>query len=475
MPSETVNGFIGRSKELRILEEIYAESRHKTCAVTGRRQIGKSSLLRRFCTGKRNFFIQFYNGSEEQNLDRLSIGLSSFMGSEIKVGSYAEAMKLLMDITKAEKTVVVFDEYTYASASASFVSSAVQELVDWIVSETESMIILCSSEMSALEDEISSYGKPLYGRFPLRLKVGPLSPQETLGFHPGMDRMDAIRLYLTLGGIPIYHSLSTASTYRSNIEACYLRPPAPFSNEAMSIVNRELKDGDKYTRILDAIGNGATTIKEIASKCDVSEQLTGMYLSHLSSIGVVRPLVPMAGANKRERRYAITDYLVAFHYGVIMRRENLIGNREAECYDDILPTISTQLGKSFEFLCRDFVGKAYGCSEVGSWWGTIGSMSEDGIEEEVDTDIDVVATVSKGKDRIDLFGECKFRSRMMGMSDLETLMRRVGGLHGRFNPRYILFSASGFDEDLTDYAADNGVLLIGLDVLFGDSPAPPLG
>ncbi|MDO5862627.1 MAG: ATP-binding protein [Thermoplasmata archaeon] len=466
--------FVGRANELRFLETIYAESDHKTCAVTGRRQIGKSSLLRKFCEGKRSFMVQFYNGSEEQNVEMLSLELSSFLGTDIKLDSFAAAVKQLMSITEEEKTVVVFDEYTYASASSPYIASGVQELTDWIVDRTESMIILCSSEMSTLEDEIDTYGMPLYGRFPARLKVGPLDLRETLGFHPEMEHMDALRLYLTLGGIPVYHSLANKDTYRGNIESCYLSQPALLSNEAMSIVNRELNDGDKYTRILDAIGNGATTIATIASKCDVSEQLAGMYLAHLSSIGVVKPLVPMAGANRREKRYAITDYLVSFYYGVIMRRENLIRNREAECYDDILPTISTQLGKSFEFLCRDFVGKAYGCDEVGSWWGTVESVSEDGIKEAVDADIDVVATKSSGKNRIDLFGECKFRTRKMGMSDLRTLESRVENLHGRFNPRLILFSASGFDEDLTEYAADSGMLLIDADVLFGDKPVPPL-
>lgn len=453
--------FAGRTEELRVLEDVLG-SDHRACAVSGPARIGKSQLLREFCRDRRSIHITFFEGSASQNLDRLSEGIGLFLGKDVGIGSYAEGMGILKDICGEERTVLVLDEYTLASQSAPGLPSAVRDLTDHIIDRTESMIVLCGSDQSALEDEIGSPGMPLCGLFPTHIRVGPLGLRETLGLHPGMGRADALKLHLTLGGIPAYHLLADGDTYRGNIEKCFLETPGYLSEEAFFIVGRRLDGWRKYVRILDAIGGGASTIRGVASKCGISETLAGQHLSHLSGIGVVAPLVPMAGANRREKRFVISDPLVAFHYGAVMRRQPLPFGEGVDCYGEMLPSISGQLERSFEILCRDFVAGTYDCDEVGSWW------------DEGGAGIDIVAAVNGTDGRIDLFGECSLRARKMGMSDLRTLESRVENLHGRFNPRLILFSASGFDEDLTEHAADIGVLLIDTDILFGDRPAPPL-
>ena len=89
-----------------------------------------------------------------------------------------------------------------------------------------------------------------------------------------------------------------------------------------------------------------------------------------------------------------------------------------------------------------------------------------------DVDIDVVATIRKGQNRIDLFGECKFTSKKVGFGVLNTLEERVGYLKGRYNSRLVLFSMSGFDDELMEYAESSGIPLFGPDVLVGLEPVP---
>jgi len=143
--------------------------------------------------------------------------------------------------------------------------------------------------------------------------------------------------------------------------------------------------------------------------------------------------------------------------------------------------ISTYLDKSFERYCRDLVKRSHICTDVGRWWGTVPVMS-DGIkvtdsEGKVvteDADIDVVAVIHRGNDRIDLFGECKFMASPAGMVALNKLMERVTSLNGHFNHRYAIFSISGLTEELEEYASENNILLFGPDVLTYSAPVPEI-
>ncbi|MBQ8179093.1 MAG: ATP-binding protein [Candidatus Methanomethylophilaceae archaeon] len=54
-----MESFTGRERELSLLDDIYHRERIRTCAVYGRRGIGKTSLLRRFSEGRRTLFVRF--------------------------------------------------------------------------------------------------------------------------------------------------------------------------------------------------------------------------------------------------------------------------------------------------------------------------------------------------------------------------------------------------------------------------------
>jgi len=44
--------FIGREKELKDLEKLYGENKFQFVVVYGRRRVGKTTLLSKFCQGK---------------------------------------------------------------------------------------------------------------------------------------------------------------------------------------------------------------------------------------------------------------------------------------------------------------------------------------------------------------------------------------------------------------------------------------
>jgi len=120
--------------------------------------------------------------------------------------------------------------------------------------------------------------------------------------------------------------------------------------------------------------------------------------------------------------------------------------------------MSAFLGFKFEDICADYVRNRFLCKRIGRWWGW--------VEGEV-CDIDLVAEVVDGKERYSILAECKFRNRKTGISALEELEHRAGSVKGYNNLRFMIFSGSGFTEELIDAAEDRDDLeLISLDDMF---------
>ena len=56
--------FIGREEELQALEAAYQKDDFQMAVIYGRRRIGKTTLLRQFCMGKKAVFFTVYGQKE---------------------------------------------------------------------------------------------------------------------------------------------------------------------------------------------------------------------------------------------------------------------------------------------------------------------------------------------------------------------------------------------------------------------------
>ena len=164
----------------------------------------------------------------------------------------------------------------------------------------------------------------------------------------------------------------------------------------------------------------------------------------MEELDIVDHLNPMANSDKRTNIYRIRDPLVGFWHSVLYNNMELAtsSNKDA-AYEAMSEEISTYLGIRFEDVCVDYMKRRFLCKKIGKWWGwTDGETS----------DIDIVAEVVDGKENYAIMAECKFRNRKTGISTLEDLQYRSRFVKGYNNVRYMVFSASGFTEELMDEA-----------------------
>lgn len=152
--------FIGREHELSQLERIYGRENMKTCMVYGRRRIGKSALLRRFCQDKRHLMVQFVRSSSTVNTDILADAVSEITGTRPDPLDLHHVLDSIVALCRAEKTVVVFDEIPYLLEDET-AKTEMQRFVDSVSASTDSMLVICGSSISFMTDEVLRRSAPV--------------------------------------------------------------------------------------------------------------------------------------------------------------------------------------------------------------------------------------------------------------------------------------------------------------------------
>lgn len=467
--------FVGREKELARLEYVLNKPNINTCAVYGRRRCGKTSLLRRFCQGKRNLFFPLIRGSVEQNLTHISREMRRFTGQEKDYPDFESFLDELGAICREERTVVVLDELPYLLSSGDYIASLLQIFIDHTLEDTDSLLIVCGSSISSMDEHLSGGDKPLYRRFLERIYLKPLDFAVCFGMHDNMSDEDKVRTYLTVGGMPPYNEEMSEPTYQQCIENAFLCGSGFLSTEVEAAIN-EASNSDYAAAILDALSGGPLQIGAVANRTDMKPDTCRRIMKELVRLDLVDVVVPMCGSPLRPRYY-IKDSLVAFYYEVVS------GNPEIDAYADpsmayaaIQHDIDTFLGKRFELLCMEYVRKNYICRKIGRCWNEHTGFDDRDGAEVFDGDIDLAAIVSSGSQwNVNMFGECKSTRRKVGFPVLNELIGRVRMLRqDKDNAVFALFSFSGFDTRLLDYAQGSRVLLIGPEEIMGRAPAPTI-
>jgi AAA+ ATPase superfamily predicted ATPase len=452
--------FVGRTEELGVLEDIWSGRSPKTCAVYGRRRVGKTTLVDRFCSDKKHIRFSFIRSTEEKNAAVMDSALARYKGTgPLGLVSFQQALDVLSDVIAEDDIVVFMDELAYLIEQAPHVSSELQHFIDRRLNGSGSMLIICSSAVSKIKAEIESEDRPLYGRFINRIHVRQLQYWQCERMHPEMGREDALRTYMTIGGYPAYHEAIQDGSFRDMVVKRFLGPNAPLAEEAVSMLSSELSPVPVIEAILLDISQGCTDAKRIAEREGISKALCGRYLRAMEELEIVGHVNPMANSDRRTKIYRIKDPLIGFWHMVLYRNLDISSspNREA-AFDAMGEDISTYLGFRFEDVCEEYMRRRFLCKGLGKWWGwTDGEVS----------DIDIVAEVVDGKERYAVLAECKFRSRRAGASVLEDLEFRSRFVKGYNNVRLMIFSGSGFTDELLEIAESRDDLeLVSLDGLF---------
>ncbi|MFN8441910.1 MAG: ATP-binding protein [Caldilineaceae bacterium] len=453
--------FVNRVRELAFLEKRYASNQAEMMVLYGRRRVGKTEMLRRFCEGKHTLFYVADLGTESSTLAEMARRYGELFHNDAESTHFAnwdQVFKALGRQAMNERLVVVIDEFTYLLQTNPALPSILQRLWDETLQHTKIMLILSGSYIGMMEREVLAYQSPLYGRRTGQWHLQALTFKDVRLFLPGYSVQDQVRAYAILGGVPAYLRLfSDSRPLITNIEEFILSQGAFLYDEPRFLLQTELREPRVYFAILEAIATGRVRSDEIAKTVGIKPASLSYYINMLRDLGLLERVVPVTEENpenSRQGRYQILDFFFRFWFRFVYRERMHLERGDTFT---VRQTVEDQLdmlaGIAFEEICRNWVwelstlGKIpFRPQRVGHWWDT-------------QSQIDVAAL----NEEYILLGECRWRSRPIGVEVLAELKQKATHVPGDRHQRFILFSRSGFTESLQKEASAQGVLLFTLE------------
>lgn len=426
--------FIGRQKELSLLEDAYATKQSALIPVYGRRRVGKSELILRFLGSKPGIY---YLGKMapaalqiREFLKEAARALDEPLLSSLTANSWSEVFAAVTNKCKSRaKFVIVLDEFQWMVEASPELPSVLQENWDRSWKNSSNMvIILCGSYIGFMEREVLGRKSPLFGRRTAQILLRPFSYLEAAEFHPRWSLLNRALVYFICGGIPLYlRFFNQAHSLGRNIEVKLLDEFGPLFREPEFLLREELRDVENYYAVLTAVAAGCATNQAIASQTGIPERSLHYYIQQLRALGYITRRFPLTGEkpNPRQVRYALQDPLLRFWFRFVFPNLSFIqqmGPRRSMS-ERIRPELDAYFGLCFERLCRQALPVIYdreGVStafEVGEYWDKAVQIDVVGVRNDHWTDL----------------GECKWgtvRSYKKFLEDLEKKVRAYPNKRG---------------------------------------------
>lgn len=440
--------FYDREDDLDALTSAFESPGSDVFVVYGRRRVGKTELLKAFCTDRPHIYYLAAQEAEQRQREKFIDQVATFFDDRVpRIDGWDEAFDYLGEKLQSADVVVVIDEFPYLVAENDSIPSYLQGFVDEQLKETDSMLVLCGSSVSTMESEVLGHESPLYGRRTGQIDVQPFSflqAREIIAY----ETADAIRSYAITGGTPMYLTLfDYGRSLAANVRSQVLSPSAVLYNEPEFLLRTELRNPARYMSILEAIALGHTTPNEISGATGIDAGPLSKYLQTLRQLRLIDRDVPVTASRKKSKRsrYRVADEFLRFWFRYVEPNRSSIEEAPDIVFDGtIAPDLPSHVAATFEDVCQEAVwegirrGDFEPYSAVGRWWY--------GKDE-----IDIVG-LAPSDDRI-LFAECKWTSEPVGTSLVENLRAKAPNVRWGPDDReecFALFSKSGFVDGLED-------------------------
>lgn len=457
--------FINRVRELAFLEKRYASGQAEMVVLYGRRRVGKTELLHRFCEGKHHFFYLADLGTLESTLAEISRRYGELFHNDAASTHFAtwdQVFKTLARHANAERLIVVLDEFTYLLQTDPAFPSILQRLWDETLQHSHLMLILSGSYIGIMEREVLAYKAPLYGRRTGQWHLQPLIFTDVRLFLPGYSLQDQVRTYAVLGGVPAYlRQFTDHRPLLDNVEEAILSQGAFLYDEPRFLLQMELREPRIYFAILEAIAMGRVRQEEMGKAAGVKGASLSYYLNTLRDLGLLERIVPVTEADpihSRQGRYHLLDPFFRFWFRFVYRERVHLDRGDSTMVRQIVESQMDALaGSAFEEICRTWVWQwaaegriPFRPQRVGMWWNAQAQIDVAAINEEYL-----------------LLGECRWRSRPIGVEVLLELKQKAAYVPGDRHQLFALFSRSGFTDALQAEATAQGVFLVGVEQIVG--------
>lgn len=478
---------IDRESELAELNLLLEEPGAHLLAVSGRRRLGKTTLLLEWArrSGRPYLYWVASRAPAPFLLRQFSQTVwrqahpDDVMPVAFSFDHWSDAFEQVARLAADRQYIVILDEFPYAVEADSALPSILQNAWDHHLKSTQVVMVLCGSHVGMME-RLLRYDAPLFGRMVGPLRVEPLPFRALADFFPRYTVAERVAIWAILGGVPAYlERFDDSQTIAANIRRHVFRSTGLFRTDPDHLLHESLREPQNYITILLAIAAGHHRVTDIVSAAGLPG--TGQadpYLARLRELGFIRRELPATvpeakRATSRLSRYVLADNYLRFYFRFIWPHQGLL---EQGLDDRLWKLINEQLRAfvgemAFEELCREWLlvrarssRLPFSPDRVGAHWGG-------GVQA------DVVAV--GWRERAILLGECKWGAEPVSRGVVRELieektprvLQRMPGDGLDWTVHYAFFARAGFTKAARAEAQARQALLVDLDTLDRDLQA----
>lgn len=450
--------FVDRIKEIETLENEYRKDDASFVVLYGRRRVGKTTLINRFCEDKKAIYFLATEENESENRNAFKNLVADTFDNDLlaesSLNSWEPIFKIIASESKHERIVLVIDEFQYLGKANSSFPSIMQKIWDTILTKSNIMLILCGSLINMMTSQVLNYNSPLYGRRTAQIKLKQIDFSFYHEFNEKLDPDEQIMRYAVTGGVPKYINIfQDENDVYTAIKKHILSTNAFLYAEPEFLLQKEVSEIGSYFSILKTIASGNHKLGKIATALEVPQTKLTSYLRNLMDLDIIEREVPITEENPEKSKmglYNIKDNFISFWFKFVYPNKSLLESGRTDFVEEKIRKnlIDSHVSYVYEEICREksweLLSDSLTFNRIGRWWGS------------KDVEIDIVAYDSNGKDI--LFGECKFSKNKKGLSVLNALMeksREVKWNKADRNEHFVIYSKSGFSDELLEYAKNN--------------------
>lgn len=381
--------FYNRTKELAELQRIRDLSfkdHSRLTVVTGRRRIGKTSLVIKSVENIPTVYLFIGRKNEASLCAEFTAIISQSLDVFVPEGinTFRSLFRYLMELATNRFFNLIIDEFQEFYNINESVYSDMQNIWDQYRQKTKMNLIVSGSIYSLMQKIFQHSKEPLFGRADniIKLSAFDLDTLKTImaDYMPGYTNDDLLALYSFTGGVPKYIELFCDNDMLSidNMIGFMVRDNSPFTDEGKNLLVEEFgKNYATYFSILSAISGSINTQPEIEAALG-NKSIGGQIKRLIEDYSIIvrqRPILAKEGT--LTVRYEIQDNFIRFWFNYFDRHRSLIEIKNFAALQNIIrDNYPTYSGIMLERYFKQQFAESLLYKDIGSWWEPKGAQNE---------------------------------------------------------------------------------------------------
>lgn len=371
--------FYNREEELQMLDKgrhTSFELHSQMTVLTGRRRIGKTSLILKSCEDTPTIYLFVSRSNEAALCKSFTESIASVFNMYVpEEKSFSRLFQFLMELGKREKYNLVIDEFQEFFYINPEVYSKMQDIWDRTRKDSHVNLIVSGSVYTLMNKIFRDYREPLYGRADSILKLSafttPVLKQILADYKSDYSNDDLLALYTFTGGVPKYVEflMDKGCTDMESMVDAILKQDSTLLTEGKTMLIQELgKKYGNYFSLLAAIAGGSNTFPILEE--EMGKNMGGL-LNRLEDdyelIKKKRPILAKEGT--QAVKYEISDLFLRFWFRYFIKYQQYIEIGNLKGLADIIKSdYPTYSGLTLEMYFRQRMIESHNFRDIGSWW-----------------------------------------------------------------------------------------------------------